>query len=365
MNREESAPLDLPLLAVSLVLLGVGLVAVFSASSVSSLVERHDATYYFKRQLLWTVAGLAAMWVMSRVDYHRLRGLALPALAVSVAGLVLVLLVGHEIGGSRRWIDLGLLNVQPSELFKLSVILFLAAYLSAAGPRVQEFVRGLVPGLAVTGLGFLLILAEPDFGTAVAMAATAAVLFFAGGARLAHLAALGAAALPGLAYLIWAEPYRMRRLLAFVDPWADPLDSGWNVIQSLLAIGSGGVFGVGLGQSRQKFAYLPEQHTDFIFAILSEEFGLLGSLLVVGLFFVLAWRGYRLALKAPDLYGSLLAVGITTMIVFQALLNVGVVTAVLPVTGITLPFISFGGSSLLITLTGVGILLNISRQVRG
>jgi len=161
-----------------------------------------------------------------------------------------------------------------------------------------------------------------------------------------------------------AEPYRVRRLLAFVDPWADPLDSGWNVIQSLLAIGSGGVFGVGLGQSRQKFAYLPEQHTDFIFAILAEEFGLLGSLVVVGLFFFVAWRGYRLALKAPDTYGALLATGLTTMICLQAFLNIGVVTGVLPVTGITLPFISAGGSSLVVTLTGVGILLNISRQIR-
>lgn len=364
MIQDEDIPFDLPLLGAALCLLAVGLVAVFSASSVTGLLERGDAAYYFKRQLLWSVAGLAAMWVASQWDYHRLRYVTLPLLLVAVAGLVLVLIVGQEISGSRRWIDLGFLNAQPSELFKLANVLFLSAYLAAAGAQVRTFTRGLLPGLVVVGTGFLLILAEPDFGTAVAMAATAVVLFFAAGAHLGHLIGLGIAALPALVYLVLAEPYRVRRLLAFVDPWADPLDSGWNIIQSLLAIGSGGVFGVGLGQSRQKFSYLPEQHTDFIFAILAEEFGLLGSLVVLGLFFFLAWRGYRLALKAPDTYGALLAVGITTMICLQAFLNIGVVTGMLPVTGITLPFISAGGSSLVVTLTGVGILLNISRQIR-
>ena len=364
MIRDEGTSFDLPLLAAVLSLLAVGLVAVFSASSVTGLLERGDAAYYFKRQLLWAVAGTAAMTVASQFDYHRLRLVTLTLLLVSVAGLVLVLVVGQEISGSRRWIDLGFLNFQPSELFKLANILFLSAYLAAAGEEVRTFTRGILPGLVVVGLGFLLILAEPDFGTAAAMAATSVLLFFAAGAHLGHLIGLGVAALPALVFLVVAEPYRVRRLLAFIDPWADPLDSGWNVIQSLLAIGSGGVFGVGLGQSRQKFAYLPEQHTDFIFAILAEEFGLLGSLVVVGLFFFVAWRGYRLALKAPDTYGALLATGLTTMICLQAFLNIGVVTGVLPVTGITLPFISAGGSSLVVTLTGVGILLNISRQIR-
>jgi cell division protein FtsW len=215
--------------------------------------------------------------------------------------------------------------------------------------------------MAVVGFIFLLILAERDFGTSVALGLNAVVMLFAAGAQLWHLGLIALVAVPGLFLLIYLEPYRMRRITSFLNPWADPLGAGWNIIQSLYAIGSGGLFGLGLGAGRQKFAYLPEQHTDFIYAVLGEEMGFLGTATVALLFFVFAWRGYRTALRAPDLYGAMLAVGLTSMIVLQAFINMGVVTGSMPVTGITLPFISAGGSSLLVTLAAIGVLLNVSR----
>lgn len=345
-------------------LLVIGVVMVMSASSVTAHMEFGDPYAYGKRQLVWAAIGLAAMAVCSRMDYRLLRPLALPGLLLSVVLLALVLVVGAEIGGARRWINLGILNLQPSELAKLALINFLATYAAFVRERLHHFLAGLFPAVAVVGVVAGLIVLEPDFGTAAALAATGFMILFAAGARIAHLGLLGLLVLPVAGLLIWMEPYRVRRLMAFIDPWADKMDSGWNVIQSLLAIGSGGLFGLGLGQGRQKYLYVPEQHTDFIFAILGEELGFLGAVTVLFLFFVLAWRGYRAALQAPDLFGTLLATGITSMIVFQALLNIGVATGSLPVTGITLPFISFGGSSLVVTLASVGILLSISRRAR-
>ena len=216
----------------------------------------------------------------------------------------------------------------------------------------------------ITAIQFVLIMLEPDFGTGVALVFSVLVVLFAGGVHLGQLTMVGMMAAPVMVYFLMMKEYRVRRLFAFLDPWSDPTDTGWNVIQSLLAIGSGGLFGLGLGKSKQKFSYLPEHHTDFIFAILCEELGFLGGLFVVILYFIVAWRGLRIAMRAPDLYGTLLAIGITSMIAFQALLNIGVVTGSLPVTGIPLPFISHGGSSLLMSLAGVGILLNISRQCK-
>jgi len=266
--------------------------------------------------------------------------------------------------GARAWINLGFMNFQPAEFTKLALINFTAAYLAFRRDRIRAFWKGLLPPLFVLGFIFGMIMLQPDFGTGVVILGSIVVMLFAGGANLAHLAAIGLSGVPLLAYMIYLRPYRLRRIVSFLDPWKDPLDSGWNIIQSLLAIGSGGLLGLGLGEGRQKFAYLPEQHTDFIFSILGEELGLLGGAIVLGLFFTLAWRGYRVALNAPDLFGSMLAVGITSVIFFQAMLNIGVATGSLPVTGVTLPFLSFGGTSLLASFAAIGVLLNISKSTR-
>lgn len=361
-RSRRGEPADSLIVVAVAALLVIGLVMVMSASSVTGHLEFGDPYAYAKRQALWIVLGLVAMTVCSRIDYRRLRILAVPGVLLCGVLLALVLVVGSEVGGSRRWLSVGGFNLQPSELAKLAVINFLAAYASARRDRIRHFWTGLLPALIPPALLAGLILLEPDFGTAATLLAASIILLFAAGAHLGQLVGIAAAAAPAAVYLILTEPYRMRRLMAFIDPWADKMDSGWNVIQSLLAIGSGGLFGLGLGEGRQKYLYVPEQHTDFIFAILGEELGFIGAGLVVFLFFVVAWRGYRAALQAPDLFGCLLAAGLTSMIVFQALLNIGVVTGSLPVTGITLPFISFGGSSLVMTLASVGILLNISRQ---
>lgn len=342
-------------------LVAIGLVAVFSASYTTAMREFGDPYYYIKRQSVWAVISLAAMFAMQRIDYRLLRPLALPGLLVAFGLLVLVVLIGVEVGGSRAWLDLGVMRFQPSEASKLAIINFMAAYVAFRKEGLRRFWSGLMPALAVLAIAFGLIMLEPDFGTAVAIAATVVIMLFAAGANLGHMIGIGLSGLPVLAFMVYTRPYRWRRITSFLDPWRDPLDSGWNVIQSLLAIGSGGLFGLGLGQGRQKFSYLPEQHTDFIFSVLGEELGFAGTMSVLALFFLLAWRGYRAGLRAPDLFGSMLAVGITTMLVFQAMLNIGVATGSLPVTGITLPFLSSGGSSLLASCTGVGILLNISK----
>lgn len=351
---------DIFIFAAVILLLAIGLVVLASASSVTGLVEHDDAYWFLKRQLIFAIIGVAAMVVLMRVDYRFMRIMTPPLLLVAFILLVLVLIIGQEIGGAKRWIGFGLFNVQPSEVAKLALVAYLAAYITTKRERMQRLYPDLLVPLLVLGIVAGLILLEPDFGTTVVVALTGLVVLFAGGASGWHLGFILAGAAPVAWLLIRSEEYRVRRLTAFLDPWADKMDSGWNVIQSLLAIGSGGLFGLGLGEGRQKYLYLPEQHTDFIFAILGEELGFVGTTVVLALFAIIAWRGWRAALQAPDMYGCMLAVGITTMVVLQALLNIGVVTGSLPTTGITLPFVSFGGSSLVITLASMGILLNIS-----
>ncbi|MFO7264764.1 MAG: putative lipid II flippase FtsW [Limnochordales bacterium] len=353
---------DVLIVAAVVLLLALGVVTVMSAASVTDLLQYNDPYYHVKRQLVWAVLGVIAMTVLARVDYRLLRALTLPALAGAFLLLVLVLFVGSAAGGARRWLGFGFISVQPSEVAKLALVMYTAAYVAQRRNDMHRFFSGLLPPLVITGAACLLILLEPDFGTAAMIALIVVVMLYAGGASPGQLLAVGVAAAPLAAYLIVSEPYRLRRLLAFVDPWADRMDSGWNVVQSLLAIGSGGLFGLGLGESRQKYLYVPEQHTDFIFAILGEELGFVGTTTVLLLFALLGWRGLRAAMRAPDMYGTMLAVGITAMIVLQAFVNIGVVTGSLPTTGITLPFISVGGSSLVVTMAGVGVLLNISSQ---
>lgn len=357
----KGGKIDLWAFAAVIILLSLGLVMVFSASSVMGLADSGNPYYYVQRQTILAAVGLVLMFVLMKVDYHIFKPLALPGLFISFALLVAVLFIGSGTGATR-WIRIAGFNLQPSEVAKLVMVNYVAVYLSTKREKVRKFFSGLLPILVITAAQFVLIMLEPDFGTGVALIFSVLVVLFAGGVHLGQITFVGILAAPVMVYFLLMKEYRVRRLFAFLDPWSDPTDTGWNVIQSLLAIGSGGLFGLGLGKSKQKFSYLPEHHTDFIFAILCEELGFLGGLSVLLLYFVLAWRGLRIAMRAPDLYGTLLAIGITSMIAFQALLNIGVVTGSLPVTGIPLPFISHGGSSLLMSLAGVGILLNISRQ---
>ncbi|MCL6637481.1 MAG: stage V sporulation protein E [Alicyclobacillus sp.] len=356
--------IDTGIVLVTTVLLCFGLVMVHSASSVVSAQRFHDAFFYAKRQLLWAGLGMCLMLLAARFDYHRLRTWA-PHLAVaSFLFLIVVLIpgVGQNRGGSQAWLGIGTFGIQPSEFAKLGLIIYVAHLLADSKERMTSFWRGFLPPLLLALAAVGLIMLEPDLGQSVVIMGTTVILLFAAGARWAHLAALASAGLLGFAALVAAAPYRVLRILAFLDPWQDPLGYGYQIIQSLYALGSGGLVGLGLGNSHQKFLYLPEPQTDFVFAILCEELGFLGGATVLLLFAVLVWRGLRTAMFAPDEFGALLATGITGMIAVQVLINVGVVTGSIPATGITLPFLSFGGSSLTLMLTGVGILLNISRQ---
>ena len=363
MTRKEP---DYILVGAVLGLLAIGTLMVFSASSAEALQHFQNPYYYLERQLLWVALGLLAMWIMSRIDYWRLPRFALWAFGLSIVGLMMVLVphVGLDINGARRWVKFGPLTIQPSEAAKLAMVLMFAWLLARHQERLHDLWHGLVPMVVMAGLVLGLVMAEPDLGTTVAIAATFFVMLFVAGMENKHILGLGAVAIPAAAWAMFSAAYRRQRLLAFLDPWKHPLGSGFHTIQALLALGSGGLFGVGLGHSLQAFGYLPEDYTDFIFAVLGEELGLLGTLTVIALFLVLAWRGYRAAMRAPDVFSGLLAVGLTTMIVIQAAINIGVVTATLPVTGITLPFISYGGSSLLLSLLGIGVLMNITRHAQ-
>lgn len=337
---------------------------ILSASSIRAYNIFGDSFHFFKRQILFAPAGIAAMILFMNIDYHIFQKYARIILLTTLVGLILVLIpgIGRVVGGSRRWLGIGEMGIQPSELAKLGIIIYLSHYLSDKFKRLHSFVRGILPPLIVLGLFFTLILMEPDLGTAITIGGTFMIMIFASGIKISHIIFLISGAIPLIMYFILSEPYRKERLLAFINPWADPLDSGYHIIQSLMALGSGGLFGVGLGNSRQKFLYLPEPGTDFIFSVLGEEFGLIGTSFILILYLLLGWRGLKISLAAPDLFGTFFAIGLTSMIVLQAFVNIGVVTSSIPITGITLPFISYGGSSLIIMLSGVGILLNISKQ---
>lgn len=360
MNSKRGAP-DFVIMSVSLILLTIGLIMVFSASAVTAYLDHGDSFYFLKRQLFSAGVAVAAMVFAMNFDFSYLKKFANLGLILSLVLLSMVLIMGTVSHGSSRWLDLGFRSVQPSEIVKLAIIIFMAKNLSENRGKMDHFWSGLIPNLAILAVVCGLILLQPDLGTAVCIAGTVYLMFAAAGSKFSHLALLAVVGICLVAVAIVASPYRMERFTAFMHPWSDPSDTGYQTIQSLLALGSGGLAGMGLGQSRQKFFYLPERHTDFIYAILGEELGFIGAALVLLLFFVLLWRGFKVALTVHDSFGSLLAVGITCMIIVQMIINVGVVTGSLPVTGITLPFVSYGGSSLVFIMTGVGILLNISR----
>lgn len=311
--------------------------------------------------------GIASMLFFARIPPWTWQKYARSVVLIVVALLVLVVIPGVGIYrlGARRWLGAGPLQFQPSEFAKFAFVIFLADYLDRNERETHSFWRGLLPALLALGLFFALIMLEPDLGTSLTLAGSAAMMLFAADARLWHLGGLGMVGAMGVFALAYVDPERWSRITTYLDPWKDPVDSGYQIIQALLAFGSGGLFGVGLGRSRQKFFYLPERHTDMIFAVLGEEMGFIGACLVLLLFFAFAWRGYRIAVQAPDRFTSLLAAGVTSLITLQAAMNIAVVTASIPSTGIPLPFLSYGGSSLLITLSGVGILLGVSRYSRG
>lgn len=364
--QEKRAP-DYALMLAIAILLGIGLVMVYSSSVVKAQDQFRDGFFYLKRQGLWILVGIPVMLAAMYLPYPVLQRWAKPFFIVSLVLLAVVLIpgVGMTVKGARRWIGYGGLQFQPSELMKIALVVFMGDLLTRREKRLGRFLKGFLPPVTIIGLVFGLIMLEPDMGTALATGGTAVVMLFAAGASVWHLGGLVLAGVPALIALIIFEPYRMARLTSFLDPFKDPQDTGYHIIQALYALGSGGLFGLGLGRSRQKFWYLPEQHTDFIFSILAEELGFIGAGTVILLFFFVAWRGYRIAVQAPDRFSSLLAVGVTTLIILQACINIGVNTSSMPITGITLPFISYGGSSLLFTMAGAGILLGISRHAAG
>ena len=365
MPTKRTTP-DLILIIVTLSLLAVGLTMVYSASAIWAEYKFDDSFFFAKRQMLFAGVGIAAMFFIMNVDYWTWRTWAKVIIIICFVLLLLVLIpgVGNVRNGSRSWIGVGAFSVQPSEFMKLAMIAFLAKYLSERQKLITSFTKGLVPSLGLVFLAFGLIMLQPDLGTGTVMVGTCVVMIFISGARIRHFVFLGLLGVAGFVALVLSAPYRIKRITSFLDPWEDPLGSGFQIIQSLYAIGPGGLFGLGLGQSRQKFFYLPEPQTDFIFAILSEELGFIGGSFVILLFALLLWRGIRIALGAPDLYGSFLAVGIVAMIAIQVMINIGVVTGLMPVTGITLPFLSYGGSSLTLMLMAIGVLLNVSRYSR-
>lgn len=365
MNKSRKAP-DFWLLASILSLLTIGIVMVYSAGSVLGFHDYGDPFYFVKRQALFAVLGLVAMFFTMNFDYRLLKRYAKIGLIVCFALLVIVLIPGIGVvrGGARSWLGISSFGIQPSEFMKLGMILFLSYWLSKEDYRITHFTRGLLPPLGIIGLAFGMIMLQPDLGTGTVMLGASMLIVFTAGARIKHLAGLAAVGAIGFVGLILAAPYRLARITAFLDPWSDPLGAGYQIIQSLYAIGPGGLAGLGLGMSRQKYSYVPEPQTDFIFSILAEELGFIGGLLVLMLFLILIWRGMRVAMTIDDAFGSLLAVGIVGMVGVQVVINIGVVIGLMPVTGITLPLISYGGSSLTLMLTALGILLNLSRFAR-
>ena len=348
------------------VLCAFGLIMVGSASPVISLGLYGSPWAIFLRQVLWMGVGTGALLVLSRVDYRKWRTIRAP-LVVATMGLLVLVLVPHfgvTAGGSSRWIGFGMFQLQPSELMKLALAVFAADLLARRADRSSEPKMVIVPVLAVLGISGVLILKQPDMGTALVLSCIAFGILFMGGVPMGPIMKI-TGTFVGLAVIVGlADPYRRDRILSFLNPGANKSGSGYQVWQSLIGLGSGHVFGLGLGGGRQKWGLLPNAHTDFIFSVVGEELGLVGAVVLLGLFFALAWFGLRAATRAPDRFGSLLAVGITTWITSQAVINVGAVIGVLPVTGIPLPFISFGGSSLIITMAAVGILLNIASHER-
>jgi len=355
--------IDKVLFTATLLLICISVVMVYSASAVVAL-ERYQQPYLFlTKQALWGALGLAVLVMAARVDYRTYRN---EPFIWSLLGVVVLMLVvvlfGAPVNGTRRWFGVGGLGIQPSELAKVACVFFTALMLERRMHRIDDLSYSLLPISLIIGLVVALILLQPDFGTSISLALVVVVMVFAAGLHYRYFVGLLLIGLPAIYLVLVAAPYRRRRLLAFWDPWADPLGDGFQIIQSLVAVGSGGLFGRGLMGGVQKLFYLPEPHTDFIYAVISEELGLIGATVILICFCVIAWRGLRIAARAEDTFGSFVALGLTTMIAAQAMVNISVVLGLMPTKGIPLPLVSFGGSSLLINLLGMGVLLNISQH---
>ncbi len=354
---------DFWLLFTVLVLLAIGTVMVFSASSYNALYYKDNKYYFLIRQLIWGVLGIFSMLVFSNIDYHRI-ALSSPILMViSTVLLVLVLIpgIGSNINGSNRWFNFGYFSFQPSELTKIAIILFLSFSLSKNSDRLKFFFSGLLPYLLVIGVTDLLLYKEPHMSAIILITLISIIILFCAGAKIRHFLVLAAPVLAVGVKLIMADEYRMERLLSFLDPFKYKQGSGYQVINSLYAIASGNVFGRGLGKSLQKYLYLPEPHNDFIFSVMAEELGFVGALTVIALFMLFIWRGIKVAMNAQDMMGSLIAIGITSLVAAETIINIAVVTSTIPATGMPLPFFSYGGTSMVFLLSSIGILLNISK----
>ena len=358
---QEKKP-DLILLLVTLLLVTIGTVMIYSSSSILATERFRDGQFFLKKQLLFFFLGLLLMVLMTRIPYYKLRKLAWPGIAASIFFLCAIWIppFGIKAGGAVRWFNLGVFSFQVSELAKVALILLLAHFLTLKANHLREISQGLLIPFGITGVIVGLILLQPDFGTTVIIVVITLMMIYLAGGRIVHLAGLAALFLPVAIWLLLNRSYRITRILAFLDPWKDPRNSGFQIIQSLIAFGSGGAFGVGIGDGMQKLFYLPEPHTDFILSVIGEESGLIGVGLILCLYIILIVRGFQISLKAPDLFGNLLAAGLTMLLALEAFINIAGVMGLIPIKGLALPFLSYGGTSLMMSLIAVGILLNIS-----
>jgi cell division protein FtsW len=349
----------------AITLLLIGIVMVYSSSTIIAAENFHDPYFFLKKDILWVILGIACILFFMNFDYKLLRKYIYPLLFISFFLLILVLVpdLGKEVGGAKRWLKLGFFSFQPSELAKLVLIIYMSHSLVKKEDYLDNFSMGYLPNLLILGIFSLLIIFQPDLGTAVLIASVIFFLFIIAGVRYSYLLYSFLMILPFLFTAISNVGYRKRRILAFLDPWSDPFDAGFQIIQSFLALGKGGLIGLGLGQGEQKLFYLPEPHTDFIFAVIGEELGFIGAMIIIALFLFLFLKGIKVAKGCSDPFGKYLAFGIIMMITLQVIINIGVVVGLLPTKGLPLPFISMGGSSLIINSVGIGILLNISKRV--
>lgn len=366
MPGKSKGNIDFTLLITVLMLLAIGVTMVFSASAASSYVKYNDTYHYLKSQGMYAIVSIIAMLVLSRINYKFIGKLAVPLVVISMILLIIIFIpgIGYGAKGAMRWIKLGPMTLQPSEFAKTALIIFMAKSLSFKKEKVKSFREGVVPYIMLMCVYCFLIILEPNKSMAMNIAMITFLMLFAAGARIPHLLVWLTPLIPAAVYIIMKDEYSLARITSYTNPWADPLKTGYQAIQSLYALGSGGLFGLGLGNSRQKFFYIPEAQNDFIFSIIGEELGFIGTATIIVLFMLLVWRGIRIALAASDSFGSLLATGITSMIAIQVAMNIAVVTVSMPTTGVTLPFISSGGTSLLMIMTNIGILLNISKTIK-
>ena len=358
---------DIIVLLMVVILTCFGVVMVYSASSVMAAKKYDDGFYFLKRQSIYAAIGFIGMAITMHVDYHVWKKWAVPIFLTCFFLLLLVFVpgIGGTAKGASRWIRLPGFNLQPSEMAKVALIIYMAYSLEKRQDKLKQFMSGFFPYLLILGCFIVVLLAQHDMGAALTMLTVAIVMLFAAGTRVQYILGMGLVALPGVCYLVLTKAYRMRRITAFLDPWKDPTDAGFQIIQSWLALGTGGLFGQGLGEGKQKLFYLPEAHTDFILAVCGEEMGFVGVIVIASIFLVLVQRSIRVAIAAEDNFGRFLAFGIAVLLGLEAFINMAVVTGMLPTKGLALPFLSYGGSSLIVSLCAVGILLNVSTRRRG